>query len=332
MSISPPVTLRRHIAALATSAAIVGAGASAHTTRSPQPPGRTSVSQVVALRIDALVKQRFADCRLLNLAVVDHGKIVFTKAYGEGRLNGEYEYGSVSKPVTSTILMQLRREGLIRSLDDAVWVYLPRYANAMPPAYRGTKLTLKHLLTHRSGVQHNDQPLMAGGKFNLKFSPGSEMLYSTPGYGLLGEVIQAVTGMSYSDAVRQYIGYPVSARSFRADASYIAPGAFVTSTIEDMARFAIGIIENRYMPADVLYQEVLRPETGTYACGWRVLNLDRDDLAASHGGSNGLPRAYVLVKPRLKQAVVVLAAMRAFRPLDLDALADEVLQALREPR
>ena len=100
--------------------------------------------------------------------------------------------------------------------------------------------------------------------------------------------------------------------------------------LADMARFAVGVMGGRYFPDDVLYQEVLRPETGTYGYGWGVDNVGGDDLTAAHGGSNGLPRAYVLLKPRRNAAVVILAQMKIVAPLDLDALAGSVLRVSGE--
>jgi len=284
-----------------------------------------------AARTDELVHAQIPNCRFINIGVVSNGRVVLTRAYGRSGLGDAFEYGSVSKPVTSTIIMQLRREGRIKSLDDNVWTYVRRYRNAMPEAYGQSPLTLKHLLTHRSGIPHNDQPPVVDGRFNLKFRPGTAMQYSTPGYGILGEVIEAVTGLSYDEAVAKYIGEPVGAPSFRAAPSFIAPGAFVYSTIGDMARFAIGIMDNRYMPEAVLYNEVLRPETGTYGYGWSVANLDGNDLKAFHGGSNGLPRAHLLMKPRQKNAVVILAQLKSYVALDLNALAEQIM-ALIESR
>ena len=303
----------------------------------PLPPveaGRSGINRLspASLRaIDAAVTTTLADCRLLNLALVRGGTLVLTRAYGAGRLDAEYEYASVSKPITSTIVMQLRGEGKIRSLDDNVWAYLPRYRDAMPEAYRGAPLTIEQLLTHRSGIPHNDKPPMVEGRLNLQFEPGARMLYSTPGYGILGEVIEAVTGLSYGDAVRKYVGDPVGARSFRAIPTFIAPGAYVLSTIEDMGRFAMGVMDGRYMPANVLYEEVLRPASGTYGYGWGVSNPGTEALMASHAGSNGLPRAHILLVPHRKDAVVILAQARTYGPLDLDALARTVL-AVPTPR
>jgi CubicO group peptidase (beta-lactamase class C family) len=290
--------------------------------------GVNGLSASQATRIDTLVGARMPKCESLNIGAAIGGKIVFTKSYGDGRLEGNYEYGSVSKPVTSTILMRLRGEGRIKSLDDNVWAYLPQYANAMPAAYPGSPLTLKHLLTHRSGIPHNDESPFVDGKFNLKFKPGTDRLYSTPGYGILGRVIEAVTGLTFNEAVAKYIGERVGAPSFHAADSFIAPGAFVLSTIRDMARFAVGLMDDRFMPHDVLYDEVLRPETGTYGYGWSVANVDREDLRAFHGGSNGLPRAHLLMKPRRKSAVVILAQLKDYVPFDLDVLAEDILAAI----
>jgi CubicO group peptidase (beta-lactamase class C family) len=276
-------------------------------------------------KIDALVDALLPACRHLNIGIVAQGKVVFTKAYGEGRLDAAYEYGSVSKPVTSTIILQLRREGLIRSLDDNLWMYAPWYRGAMPNAYKDAPLTLRHLLTHRSGIPHNDEQPVIDGRFNLKFRPGTAMLYSTPGYGILGQVIEAVTKLSYSDAVGRYIGEPAGAPSFRAAPSFIAPGAFVFSTIHDMARYGAAMMDRTYVPDAVLYGEILRPETGTYALGWTVADAGGDDLTAVHGGSNGLPLAHLLLKPKRKNAVAILASLKAYAPLDLQRLSGQVL-------
>jgi CubicO group peptidase (beta-lactamase class C family) len=115
----------------------------------------------------------------------------------------------------------------------------------------------------------------------------------------------------------------------RAQPSFIAPGAFVTSNIEDMARFAIGVMNGQYVSTDVLYREAWRPESGSYGYGWSVENLDREDLTVGHGGSNGLPRAHLLIRPHEKSAVVVLAEMRVMAPLDLQELAKSVLAIAR---
>ena len=180
----------------------------------------------------------------VNVSIVIDGEIVFTKAYGEQSLRYACAWGSVSKPVTAMLLMHLVSQEIIESIDDPIWTYSPRYRNCMPDQYDGSILTIRHLLTHTSGLPHNNESTWVNGKLNLKFAPGTGDHYSTPGYGILGHVIEDVTGMLYSQAVKTYIGYPVGAESYRAGADFRAPGARVYSDIHDMASFSIGVMNH----------------------------------------------------------------------------------------
>jgi len=294
------------------------------------PAGQTSLLPPAAeQRVDALVQAKLEAYDSLNVGLIRDGKIVLVKAYGEGRLDGEYQYGSVSKPLTSTIILMLRRRGLIKSLDDNLWDYLPDLKEAMPEAYKGSLLTLRHLLTHMSGIPHNDEPPLIEGKFNLKFRPGAEHRYSTPGYGFLGRVIEAVAGMKYSDAVRIYLGKPVKAESLHALDSFIAPGAFVVSTIEDMARVALGMMTGEYLPVEVLTREAWQPVSNGYGLGWSVENVGTPEMTAFHGGSNGLPHAYFLLKPGKKTGVVVLGTAKSYNRSEVGPLAQSLLELLK---
>ena len=50
-----------------------------------------------------------------------------TKRYGRDRLDRTDVYASVSKPVTSMIVLQLRQQGKIRSLDDDIGTNARKY-------------------------------------------------------------------------------------------------------------------------------------------------------------------------------------------------------------
>jgi hypothetical protein len=90
-------------------------------------------------------------------------------------------------------------------------------------------------------------------------------------------------------------------------------------------------MDRTYLPDAVLYAEVLRPETGTYGLGWEVANVGSDDLTASHSGSNGLPRAHLLLKPKRQHAVAILASVKTYAPLNLQRLADQVMAVIEGP-
>jgi len=200
----------------------------------------------------------------------------------------------------------------------------------MPAEYAGDALTIRHLLTHLSGVPHNDEPTWKGDKLNLKFKPGTKDKYSTPGYGILGHVIEDATGKSYSDAVKEYIGRPVGATSYWAEKHFRAPGARVHSTVEDMARFALGVMNHAYVPEEMFYGEMVQYHSGPTGIGWGVTHKDSPDVVVFHGGSNGRPQAYLEIKPKKKVAVCILARAKDPHSFELNALSNRLLSDLEE--
>src|SRR5918996_3960085 len=82
------------------------------------------------------------------------GKPVLAKAYGMADLEHAvrntpetiFEAGSVSKQFTAAAVLLLARDGKL-SLDDPVRKYIPEL-----PDY-GTPLTIRHMLTHTSGLR-----------------------------------------------------------------------------------------------------------------------------------------------------------------------------------
>jgi CubicO group peptidase (beta-lactamase class C family) len=290
--------------------------------------GFDSLDPEAAEEIDFFTNEKTAKYSFINVCLVYDGKIVFSRSYGSGHLNSEDAWGSVSKPVTAMIIMHLVSQDVIQSIDDPIWKYARRYENCMPQEYADTPVTIRHLLVHKSGVPHNNESTWKNGKLNLKFRPGTKDRYSTPGYGILGHVIEGATGKSYSDAVKDYIGKPVNALSFRAGKDFRAPGARVYSAVEDMALFSLGVMNFTYVPEEMFYNEMIQYTNGPTGIGWGILNKDSEDLIISHGGSNGYPQAYLLIKPRKKMSVSILARSRDRSIFDLDDLAFQLLSVL----
>lgn len=264
----------------------------------------------------------------INIGLVVNGAIILTKAYGENSLQYAEAWGSTSKPVTAMMVMHLVSHGKIESIDDPIWKYSARYKNCMPVPYENDTLSIRHLLIHQSGVPHNDEPTWKGNKLNLKFKPGTKDQYSTPGYGILGHIIEDITGLSYSDAVKEYIGKPSGATSFWAGDDFRAPGARVYSTVEDMAKFSIGVMNCAYVPADLFYNEMIQYHNGPTGIGWGIQNLDSEDLVVFHGGSNGHPQAYLSIKPKKKLSVCILAQARDRYSFELDQVAERLMEFL----
>jgi CubicO group peptidase (beta-lactamase class C family) len=281
--------------------------------------------------IDQRIHKTLINYDYLSVALVRNGQIVLTKSYGHNRLNKRDVYASVSKPVTAMILLQLIEQGKISSLDDDIAQYHPKYKNVMPKEYSGTHITFRQLLTHTSGVPHQSK-LWENGKLKLAFRPGQNVKYSSHGYGILGDVMEEITGLSYKQLVKDYIGKPIDAKSLTVLLPFFdAPAGQVASTIEDMARFAIAVMDGRYISQEMLHEEVLKryseDSQGLIGLGWYCNGLGTSDLAGYHAGSNGRPRAFLAIKPYKKNAVALTGLNRSekgahdFGNLTIDLMA-----------
>ncbi len=159
--------------------------------------------------------------------IAKNGKAVFAHAYGlanradgiPNRVDTRFNMASMGKMFTAVAVLQLVEAGKIASLQDKVGKYLPAYPNK---AVR-EQVTLAQLLTHTSGMgnfweQMADKakdrysavsdyvPLFADEK--LQFEPGKGFAYSNNGFTVLGLIIEAVSGKTYFDYVRQNIYHP----------------------------------------------------------------------------------------------------------------------------
>ncbi len=269
----------------------------------------------------------------ISLGIVMDGQTVLVRCYGEDRRSKSDEYASVSKPVTAVITLQLWEQGLIRSLDDPIGYYCSKYRDVLPDAYPDVPVTFRHLLSHRSGIPHHER-IWSDGKLDLRFEPGSRMLYSTRGYGVLGDVISMIGGRSFGKMVRDYIGTPLGASSIRCPLPFFeAPGGLIQSNISDMALFATGLLNGSYLSDTVLYRHAWVPagsdESGEMGLGWYIAHPGMENMAVYHAGSNGRPRAFLVLKPQKRSAVVLLGKCTdAGHPQQLPELARRIMEEM----
>ncbi len=156
--------------------------------------------------------------------------------------SGAFRIGSITKMFTATVIIQLAEEGIL-SLDDPLSRWLPEVAEQLP---NGDLITLRHLLTHTSGVfniveheayyadlftevevdenagvatlacvQRDPNDTLARyvyGKDAL-FEPGAQWHYSNTNYTLLGMVVEKATAMPLAEAYRTRIYEPLGMTS-----------------------------------------------------------------------------------------------------------------------
>jgi serine beta-lactamase-like protein LACTB, mitochondrial len=173
-------------------------------------------------QLEALVEAQFPPTRCpgLSVAVASNNKVAFSKAFGLAELEqrvpltaqSAHRLASLSKPVTGTIIMELI-QGQRLSLDVSVREYLPE----LPDRY--SKVTIRHLLSHQSGVRdyrdleevfsvkHYKNSREAISIFvndRLLFEPGTKVEYSSYNFTLLGAVIEGVTGENFQQIAKDF--------------------------------------------------------------------------------------------------------------------------------
>jgi CubicO group peptidase (beta-lactamase class C family) len=163
----------------------------------------------------------------LAIAVVKDDSVVFAKGYGVIELgkptavdvHTRFAIGSTTKAMTAAALAMLVDEGKLR-WDDKVIDYIPELQ--LHDAYATRELTIRDLLTHRSGLAATDlfwqvdenTPSPAEQIRRLRYirpasSFRSQFAYQNVMYTLNGTIIQRVSGMPWDAFLRTRIFVPL---------------------------------------------------------------------------------------------------------------------------
>jgi CubicO group peptidase (beta-lactamase class C family) len=139
------------------------------------------------------------------------------------RKDAIFAIASMSKPITGSAVMMLQDAGKL-SIDDPVSKYIPALGKLQLADGRPAAITLKHLMTHTSGMgeataQESDaakklEDLM--GAFASKpvgFPPGSEWKYCQSGINSLCRVVEVVSGMPFSEFLERRLFAPIGMKS-----------------------------------------------------------------------------------------------------------------------
>jgi len=161
------------------------------------------------LAIDAAVTKilKATEVPSASIAIVTDGKLDYTHAYGDQRLDGStattaarYPLASISKQFTAAAILLLVEEGKM-SLDDKVAKYLPTLTGA-------DTVTIRELLSHTSGYRDYwpqdfqfeamtkpttpEAIIDRWAKAPLDYTPGTKWQYSNTGYIIAGRILEKV--------------------------------------------------------------------------------------------------------------------------------------------
>lgn len=160
-----------------------------------------------------------------SVAVSKNGEIIYTKSIGfadiENNLkateNSKYRIGSISKSITTVLVLKAIEQKKL-DLNQSIDKWFPTIKNAK-------KITVKHLLSHRSGIHNftNDKDYLTYNtqqktekemveiiaKGGSDFQPDSKAEYSNSNFVLLTYILEKTFNKSYSELLQEYIVKPI---------------------------------------------------------------------------------------------------------------------------
>lgn len=126
---------------------------------------------------------------------------------------------SMTKPITATAVLMLQDEGKLH-VDDLVARYVPEFAELKGPSGEPAQVTIRHLLTHTSGLGEIT-PAQARAVRDLAgliplyvarpvaFEPGTKWVYCQSGINTAARVVEIASGQSFTDFLDQRLLGPL---------------------------------------------------------------------------------------------------------------------------
>ena len=284
-------------------------------------------------QIDKYLKSELNKAHIPGMAitVVNNEEVLFSNTYGNcNSLDTPFIIGSMSKSFTAAAIMQLVEQGEI-NLDDHVSKYLPEVSV-------GERITVRQLLNQTSGLATYQT------RNNLKITDayGTHM-YANVNYNLLGEIIAAVSGISYEEYIKENIYVPLGMKNsytsleegrdndlitgYRNYFGFSIPqevtfpdgqgwtsvsGGYLISSASDMGKYlqmylnnGDGIISAGSINT-VFYDNVYdAPSSSYYGMGWNLNNNNKEPVLG-HSGLVENYMSYMFILPQSDIGVVML--------------------------
>ncbi len=164
----------------------------------------------------------------ISVAIALKGNIIFSGGVGNAELDNFtpatartiHNIASISKTHAAVAVMQLVEQGKV-NLDDPIQKYVPYFPQ------KRWEITVRHILTHTSGIRHYRKDDFGEQRFKEKihydslktaikifkddtllFKPGTYWFYSSYASNLMQGIIEQVSGMGFEEYLRKYIWEP----------------------------------------------------------------------------------------------------------------------------
>lgn len=287
--------------------------------------------------------------RASGVLVIKNGKIVLER-YGMGRSpQDRWTSFSVAKSLTSTLIGAALKDGKIKSLDDAVTLYIPELKGS---AYEG--VTVRQLITMTSGVKWNESytdPNSDVAKVGLSIlepgvnpvvsymrrlpreaAPGAKFVYKTGETDLAGILLSNAVGEPLAQYLSEKIWQPYGMERdgiwVEDVAGHERGGCCVSMTLRDYGRVGQFMLDHgkaaghEVLPAgwieDATAEHVTHPPYGYF---WWIIP----------GGfeAEGIFGQTLSVFPQDHLVVVINSAWPAAWSEEINAVRMKYLKALR---
>jgi CubicO group peptidase (beta-lactamase class C family) len=295
----------------------------------------------------------------LSVAVAREGEVVWSAGYGFADVENSvpakagtmYRTASMGKSLTAAAAMRLVEEGRIQ-LDEPI----QSHCDSFPPTR--WPLTLRHLLSHLGGVRHYGGPRDAEEQAStvhyasasaalapfrndsLRFEPGTDYLYSSYGYDVIGCALEGAAGAPFMEVLRRTVfepagmlhacqddpsaivpnraaGYVRRGGELRVathvDMSNRLPAGGCLASAPEMAAFEAAFMDGRLVrpeTRDLMLTEARLSRGGTvnYGLGWAIVEDSTGHVTgrALHGGSSPGASGMMFIIPAERIGVVIM--------------------------
>ena len=320
-------------------------------------PSTNELKTVLDKRVDSVVRGYIQKSNTvgMSIAILKDGQSR-TYNYGETKkgtgqlpnIGSIYEVGSITKTFTATLLAWYVNEGKL-SLTDPITKYLPDSV-AANPALKNIKLV--NLINHTSGLPGLPANFTAQKGYSesnpyknytkemlfsylksctLRSEPGTKYAYSNLAVGLLGIILERVSGKSYEQLVSDIICKPLGMKStiqhlliltrFTTvydengrqtpawDFDALAACGSLRSTINDLLLYTKANMvkaDTKLSKAFELTHQITFSNDTKVAMGWHIIKVDGVSYYFHNGGTDG-SSSFLAYNIEKNIAVVILS-------------------------
>ena len=188
-------------------------------------PGNLPVISAINERLRPLIEHEEIAGAVTLVATPD--RIIHSDAIGKAdigesrpmRPDNIFWIASMTKPITGTAVLMLHEEGKL-SVDDPVEKYIPEFQGLAMADGKPARVTIRHLLTHTSGMS-DLSPGEGRGIKNLagvirlyvakpvRFEPGTKWAYCQSAINTAARVVEVVSGEPFEEFLQRRLFGPL---------------------------------------------------------------------------------------------------------------------------